>query len=769
MPPPEPGVLSPPSAARYTRGRGLPGHQGPVPPTSPVGPAPWAPIPDSPVPPGLVRPRATGSSLPARGAGLRAGGDAAWVPAGELIRVGGCSISGGLLYVGRELTAASGGGPDPALIDPGLGVDHRAADYAGTYMGYWPSYSTIAPACRAAYLQWLANGRHAPNAYIGYVFLYFYGLERRLLVDAQRSAAARAERGMLVAEVRRLLGIYGMNGSFRGYAESLLAFVTPDDGVRRYLSPPPARRDGWDVPFELRLGLGQLAADARPVPADWALAWLRLHPEGWLRTPATRCPGEFGEVFTRRYWEGCGDGLMLEPGGAILGERYHPASAGISESQVQPGRRVPDVASLEAPLARLREVAGVACDDLDAYSRYIGRHPDGAGTAAALALLPPGIERPADAATQALLAWADDSLGAADRVQVAAPELLARWSAASPEARPGKSDAALLARVLERHGLGLEPDVRFGGAVPAGEAPAVLFRRAAEMVSAPSAGYGVAATLIQLGAAVASADGRVASAEQDFLERRVVAALGLAQDERCRLRAHLVRTLAAPPTRAALRKRASLLPESQRQDARELLVALAASDGGIAPAEIDLLARLFDLLGLERAEAYRQVHALGDEALTPLRTAGAPAAGYSIPEQPRPPASRAAGAVVLDPELIKARLAESARAASYLAEIFTDDDTGTLAAVPSGGPVAVISEGQAAGLDAAHTAFLGRLAARPRWTRDDFDHLAADLGLLPDGALEALNEAAFEAVGEPVCEGSDPIEINSYAVEEMLS
>ena len=68
--------------------------------------------------------------------------------------------------------------------------------------------------------------------------------------------------------------------------------------------------------------------------------------------------------------------------------------------------RVPDVASLSAPLARLREVAGEACDDLDAYSRYIGRHPEGAGTAAALALLPAGIERAADAATQALITWA---------------------------------------------------------------------------------------------------------------------------------------------------------------------------------------------------------------------------------------------------------------------------------------------------------------------------------------------------------------------------
>lgn len=726
-------------------------------------------MPAQQVPPHGSRLRASGPAAPIRSTGPGADGDRAWVPPGQLVRVGGCPIAGGLLYVGRELMAAKGGGPDPALIDPGLGVDHRAPDYAGVHMGYWPSYSMIAPACRAAYLQWLADGRHAPNAYIGYVFLYFYGLERRLLVDAQWSAAARAEREMLVTEVRRLLGIYGTNGSFRGYAQSLLAFLTADDGEPRYLSPPPARGDDWDVPFELRLGLGQLAADARPVPADWALAWARLHPEVWLRTPATRCPSEFDEVFTRRYRDRCGDGMLLDAGGAAFGERYHPASAGIAESQLPSGRRVPDVTSLAAPLALLREIASETCDDLDAYSRYLGRHPDSAGSAAALALLPPGIERPADAATQALITWADDRLGAADRVQVPAGELLARWSAASPGNRPGKSDAVLLARALERYGLGLEPDVRFGGAAPASNAPAVLFRRAPEMVSAPGDRYSTAATLIQLGAAVASADGRVASAEQDLLEQRIITALGLAQDERQRLRAHLTRTLAAPPTPAALRKRASLLPESQRQDAGQLLVALAASDGEIEPAEIELLARLFDLLGLERAAAYSQVHALTDESLTRMRTAGMPAVGYAIPQQPQPEASRSRGGVVLNQELIRARLAESARAASYLAEIFTDDDTGVFTAVSPADQVAASENQHVARLDAAHSALLGRLATQPSWARGDFDQIARDLGLLPSGALEALNEAAFEAVGEPVCEGSDPIDINNGAVKEMLS
>jgi hypothetical protein len=228
-----------------------------------------------------------------------------------------------------------------------------------------------------------------------------------------------------------------------------------------------------------------------------------------------------------------------------------------------------------------------------------------------------------------------------------------------------------------------------------------------------------------------------------------------------------MRVLAEPPTPAALRKRMSLLPEAQRREAGELLVALAMSDGGFDKAEIDRLTRLFDALGLDRPELYGQFHTSGEKDLTRLRTAGAPALGYAIPRPP-PEDARSAAAVVLDPELIRARLAESERAASYLAQIFTGDDTGSQAAVSTGPDTPEDESCSAPGLDVSHHVFLTRLADRPSWTRRELDAIAAQLGLLPDGALEILNEAAFEAVGEPVCEGTDPIEINSYALKEML-
>ena len=203
------------------------------------------------------------------------------MPAGQAAHAGGYTIHGGLVYAGSGLAAEKGGMPEPALIDPRLPVDTRNPDYAGTKMGYWPSYASIPPDCRAAYLHWLLDGRRAPVAYIGYVFLYFYGLERRLLVDSQWSPAARAEHPALVREVERLLRIYGANGSFSGYASDLLRFLSLGGGLRRYLSPPPEQQEGWELPFELRLGLGQLAADAGRCP-----------PRGpWPGSAFTRQPG----------------------------------------------------------------------------------------------------------------------------------------------------------------------------------------------------------------------------------------------------------------------------------------------------------------------------------------------------------------------------------------------------------------------------------------------------------------------------------------------
>ena len=113
--------------------------------------------------------------------------------AGRSLTIAGYELQGGLLYVGKELGRQDSAGVENCLINPSLSV----VDPRGTTpeVPYYPSYSALEPRARGGYLQWLASGRSHPDADIGYVFLYFYGLERRLMLDQ-----AMDEYGVLVAK-----------------------------------------------------------------------------------------------------------------------------------------------------------------------------------------------------------------------------------------------------------------------------------------------------------------------------------------------------------------------------------------------------------------------------------------------------------------------------------------------------------------------------------------------------------------------------------------
>ena len=71
-------------------------------------------------------------------------------------------------------------------------------------------------------------------------------------------------------------------------------------------------------------------------------------------------------------------------------------------------------------------------------------------------------------------------------------------------------------------------------------------------------------------------------------------------------------------------------------------------------------------------------------------------------------------------------------------------------------------------LDAAHTGLLRDLGERRAWFRSEVDVLCRRYGLLPDGALDILNEAALDRTGgDPLWEGNDPIRIDPDVAEQM--
>lgn len=151
-----------------------------------------------------------------------------WVPSGQPITIGGRTIDG-MIYVGTPPRVGSsyGGESCRAFIDPSLSVAQVGSDKNGDNMPYWPGYSSIPAVCRATYLDWLAGGRQDGTINPGYMFLFFYGLERRFLVDD----ATDIEKRDILVEARRLKELFKNNHSAQRYLGEFidLASIMADD------------------------------------------------------------------------------------------------------------------------------------------------------------------------------------------------------------------------------------------------------------------------------------------------------------------------------------------------------------------------------------------------------------------------------------------------------------------------------------------------------------------------------------------------------------
>lgn len=82
---------------------------------------------------------------------------------------------------------------EPSAIDLSLPLDISPTENDQTAdIGYYPSYERLTPAKRTVYLQWLSD--ISTPVPIGYVFIFYYGLERFLFTDKYEAALAMIDR-----------------------------------------------------------------------------------------------------------------------------------------------------------------------------------------------------------------------------------------------------------------------------------------------------------------------------------------------------------------------------------------------------------------------------------------------------------------------------------------------------------------------------------------------------------------------------------------------
>jgi len=672
-------------------------------------------------------------------------GQAQWIAPGVEVTVGNLNIPGGLVYVGTKLSTPMGGN-DPSLIDPSKSIAARGS-YTERQFGYWPSYSEISSSARRAYLNWLADGRKDPEADIGYVFLFFYGLERRVIVDGSKENKSKEDWPAIAAEIRRLLSIYGdKSNSFRRYASELLDWVSlaEHDG-KLYSQPIPSFPKTYELPLYVRVALGQAAVDGAPVPSDLALVWARMDPAVALRTPAVRCSEQFEVLFHQKYTELFGEGWVLPKNRTKLKLVYRPASAGF-QGYTTPTLTfgdTPDISVLTGPIKKLQDLVESATKELEPYSRFVAKNPEGKASLEGLLQLPATL-------------WPEEPRQALDSLKgrMGAGMLVLPFDelqkVLGAQSTLTKDKVLALARALESMNIGVEPDILGGAKVPKTEDQVILFAvPPGESSSRSTPTYQAAALTLQLASAVASADGEFTVKEVSHLREQVQSWSHLPPNHLRRLMAHLRLLMVAPVSLTALKKKLEPLDMAAKETIAAFMATVAQSDGTVTPDEVKMLEKVYKALGVEPKKVFSDVH-----------TAAAGGA-------PSPAAKAKAPGFTLDPARIAALQQDTAKVTALLSNIFQEEP------VPAAPPEPVIeaeSEVQSTGLldlDMQHSSLARLLLSRPNWTRAELQDVAADLDLMLDGALEHINEAAFDKFDIPFTEGDDPVEVNAEILEKI--
>jgi tellurite resistance protein len=585
---------------------------------------------------------------------------------------------------------------------------------------------------------------------------------------------------IIVDEVERLLLIYGESNSFRFYASSLLdAAAALSNAWPKAPAVDPEIKSA-EIPLRLRGALGSLVQGGMPITADWALAWYLAAPAYGLRTPAKRCFPEFITLFRQRFAAAHPQGLSVTSPRRRLSAQYRAASGAFTVELKGEFERLPDVVALTAPLATIDKIVTECTAALDAYSRLVGRDPAARETVAADLTLPEELIRnPKVGSAVAAVKARIESFVPRTSAMVRYADLRNLLEVATGSAEKStKSEAVAVATALEHLGFAIEPDPRHGGPTPPIDADVMLFRpQGQRSPDAASSQFVAARSQIEIAVLVATADGKIGDAEAKTIIARIRSLIGLSDFERARLIAYLGFLVCNPPNPRIISRFKDRSIE-ERKIVAEAAVLAAASDGHLRAEEIKLLERTYKTLGLPKEDLYRSLHGLavhdeqsqdahGLATVVPAK----PGRGVPIPPPQSKPATEAGGSK-LDKKKIARIQTDTVAVQVILGKVFDETEPNGGPAVESAritsdglaGSKATVQESFFPGLDERHALLLHEVCDRDIIDQATFAALAQKHGLFPAGAIETINEWAFERFEEPVLDEGEPIEVAHHLI-----
>lgn len=632
-----------------------------------------------------------------------------WHGANETVEIQGYKLKG-LVYTGASKSNTNI--PNHVILR-NLKVQETKNGFADK-LEYWPAYSDISPACRAKYLRYLANGATDPNIEIGYVFLYFYGLETRLMQDSSQ------DQDEVTAEVRRLRNLYAnSNESFNRYSKSLLecSFINNNSNslsFNIYKTIEPDLKSSMVI----NLCISELANQGETIPSE-------LIADGIMtsfycnRTPFIRAKEKFNQYLITRLDQKYPTGFKPRSVKRKYRPEYFSASGNFKASIY---RELPLVVD-DSFYNQFKKLVDECCDQLDEYSRFIGKTHDVSSLYSKI-LLPKEIYTE-DLAVQNYITKFTKKFDDEETVVLSQEQFLKEFGLHD---EVSKKEYVNIINFFKQQNFGILPNTNLGDQHPKQDESIILFQFNLKKQHAITEEYFIAKNIVDLAVAVANVD-FMHPKEIDIIKDLIVRNSNLNETEKIILKNRISFLERNPRYLKNIKSRIKEINNEHKYSIVNLLVSVVAADNKITSQEQRLLKSISEALGFNPDLIISDLSALThsiDEDISVIRDAENEIV-FKIPSKPQ----RLNSGLSLDMELVDRKRLETLKVNQILTDIFKEDD-------PIVVPEVVDEMGEQLKI------FFNELVKQSEWTRESLEAKARENKLFLGSAIEKINDWSLE-------------------------
>jgi hypothetical protein len=678
-----------------------------------------------------------------------------FVPPGKQVDVAGYNIPGPV-YIGEGNGYGSNEGH---LIDRRLIVKPVPDDCELGETNYWPSYSQISPEHRARFLAWHQAGRPATKD-LGYFYIWLYGLERYATSKGQ-DAEKLENLQKIKAELKQNQAYYSEEIE-KPHIAGLIDYIN----VRYFPGTPSIQlRYPETLPRQLlsseHIKLAEYANDnqKRKLPYDLALIWLMSSGQV-SRSKALKENFKELTFLFRHVYESITNGGIQVPKSKTKLEMHHQGFAGyvsMNDRKLDVPDGWCDPTTLSAPLKPVKEAYSQAVKDV---KKFVKAREYGDSLYDLLSNLPDYVPVNGNKTLTKLQHELDCIEGKMTLLGDIRSLLGVR-----KDKKPAKAEIKSLTQALSRIGYTIIPDVSVSP-VSMDDDTLVL----------PCKGKSLAETwspagkrFQALGMVCCKIDqpGGISDKQTGFIANLLDAHSNA--EEREYLRKFIPWCVITSLPRLSLRPVTQDLEESELEALRLQFLKFYIDLGGrLDKGLVKKIESVLVAIGGDKQDVIQRLHLDGTGQQEAGKVEQRPTA---LPQTDTKPS---AGDLVLNRDKIRTLKESTNSVQKSLSEALAEDTETHIEQAPAPEIESNnVSSGDgvwhAGHLDSDHGLLAVWLCGKNTWALSEVEAKCAELGLMVDGALDKINDAAFEVFEEALVEHGDPVEVYTDLLEAMDS